>query len=415
MTQLTLSHTDRAHSPIGGSSAKRVMNCTASVKLCAKWPNTESEFAAKGTALHEAIDLIFQGKTKHDTDVVGLVFNKITITEDDYTDAIAPALEMWDALDKELGGIDYFNEKRVTFPGIPMPAYDEHGDVIPGQMVEGASFGTVDIVGSAKDRNVLWDWKFGAGVGVEAEFNSQLLYYAYAAAHTPGTMEMLDRNKPFELFICQPLVNEGPTFTRWVTTWLQIEAFALELRRAVEKAYSDEAEFKLGPWCKFCNGRPGCDLFNNRVKEVRTLSEEELVANLAKYLPYADDMISWGKDIKKLAHEQMEKGVKIDGWKLVAGRKTRSFTDEDLALKFMARMGIPANERHVKKTLSPAQTEAALKKLGLSAELPDQFMKKKLVESVSSGTTLAPESDKRPAVSIAPQSLKLLADRLAGR
>ncbi len=409
-----IDHSARAHSPVGGSTAKRVLNCTGSVRLCAKWPNLESEYAAKGTCLHEAIDLIFQGRTKKDTDVIGLVFNGIAVTQDDYDTAIAPALEMWDKIDKELGGVDYFNEKRVTFPDMPLPEVDEFGEPT-GRMASGASFGTVDIVGKTRDRNLLWDWKFGAGVGVEAEFNSQLLYYAYAAANTPGTAEMFDRDKPFELFICQPLVNSGPTFTRWVTTWLQIEAFALELRRAVEKAFSDEAEFKLGSWCKFCNGKPGCDLFNNRVSTVRGLTTDQTAAEIAKYLPYADDMIAWAKYIKDLAHDMLEKGAKIPGYKLVNKRADRSYPDEDLALKFMAKAGIPASERHVKKLLSPAQTEATLKRLGLHAELPDQFMKKKLVAKESSGTTLAPESDKRPAVTLAPDALRALADRLAAR
>jgi hypothetical protein len=62
------------------------MNCPGSVNLCAQYPNVETVFAAEGTALHEAIDLIFQGKTEKDTDVIGLVFNghEITILESLY-------------------------------------------------------------------------------------------------------------------------------------------------------------------------------------------------------------------------------------------------------------------------------------------------------------------------------------------
>ncbi len=410
MTQeLAIAHSQRAHSSVGGSTAKRVLNCTASVQLCAKWPNVESAYAAKGTCLHEAIDLIFQGKTKNDTDVIGLVFNGIEVTQEDYDDAIAPALEMWDAIDKELGGVEYFNEKRVTFPDMPMPEYDELGDRT-GKFIAGVAFGTVDIVGKARDRNLLWDWKFGAGVGVEAEFNSQLLYYAYAAANTPGTMEMFDREKPFELFICQPLVRDGPTFTRWVTTWLQIEAFALELRRAVEKAFSDEAEFKLGPWCKFCNGQPGCDLYQNRVTEVGKLSASELQANMEKWLPYADDMIAWGENIKKLAHSLMEQGTVIPGFKLVQKRPNRSWVDEEKVTRYFAKVGLPAADRFVKKLISPAQAEKALKAASLPSELPAALVKKE-----SSGTTLAKDSDPRPAVLLAGDALKALADRLSAR
>ena len=390
MSALTrIEHASRAHSPIGGSVVKRVMNCTASVELCAKYPSVESDFAAEGTACHEAIDLIMQGKTDKDTDVIGLVFNGITMTEDLFLAAVAPALDYFDGLQDELGDLQYFNEQRVTFPEI-----------------DGA-FGTVDIVGTAKDRSIVLDWKFGKGVAVEAERNEQLMYYAYAAAHTPGTARFFSKDKPIELIIVQPRVNDGEPFTRWITTWMQLEAFALELRRAVEKAYSGEATYALGEWCKFCNGRLGCNLYNNRARSLVGLSREQLEAQMTDLLPLADNMISFGNQIKALAHELLEQGATIPGYKLVAKRATREWADEQKALKFMAKAGLPAAERHVKKILSPKQTEDALKRHRLPAELPAS-----LIEKHSSGTTLAPADDKRPTVALPKQALAALGARL---
>ena len=391
-TIATIDHGARAHSPVGGSTAKRVINCTASVALCEKYPNNESEFAAEGTTCHEAIDLIMQGKTEKDTDVIGLTFNGRVLTQDLFDEAIAPALETFDRLQDELGGIDFFNEQRVTFPGIDN------------------AFGTVDIVGTAKDRSIVLDWKFGRGVAVEAEANEQLMYYAFAAAHTAPTDKFFDRHKPIEVFIVQPRVKDGEPFTRWMTTWMQLEAFALELRRAVEIAATPEAEFRLGAWCKFCNGQPGCDLYQNRVRQIGKLTRDELTDNIAEWLPYADDMIAWGENIKKLAHDLLEQGATIPGYKLVNKRANRSWKDEEKALKYFSKIGLPAADRHVKKIISPAQAETALKRNGLPADLPDA-----LVDKVSSGTTLAPDSDKRPAVPIAPGALQLLGQRLAGR
>lgn len=389
----TIDHAARAHSSVGGSSAKRVLNCPASVKLCEEWPEREeSDAAGEGTCCHEAIDLIMQGKTEKDTDVIGVTFNKRVMTRELFEETVEPALEQFDKLDKELGGIDFLNEAKVTFPGI-----------------DGA-FGTVDIVGTAKDRTTLIDWKFGAGVAVEAENNAQLLYYAYAAAHTPATAKFFDRNKPIELYIIQPRSREGDTFTRWMTSWVQLEAFALELRNAVEEAYGPDPHYALGEWCKWCNGQPGCDLYNNRVHATRALSPDEVRERIAEYLPYADDMIAWGENIKKLAHQLLENGASIPGYKLVKKRPTRQWKDEDKTLKYLARIGLPAADRYVKKIVSPAQAEKALKAAKLPDELPAH-----LVDSVSSGTTLAPESDKRPAVPVAGGALKLLSERLAGR
>lgn len=405
---VTVNHQARAHSPVGGSTAERVLNCTASVQLCAKYPNVETEFAAEGSACHEAIDLILMGKTRKDTDVIGVMFNGIEMTRELFDDAIVPALDMFDALDKELGGIDFFNEQRVTFPGIPMPVYDDHGNVIGTH--EDSAFGTADIVGRSKDRTLVWDWKFGRGKAVYAEANPQLMYYAYASAHTAPTSQFFDRDRPIELFICQPRVNDGEPFTRWMTSMIQLDAFALELRQAVQRAFSPEAEFRLGPWCQFCNGKRGCPLYTNKVQEVGLLSREQIEAELERWLPYADTMIAWGKDVKDAAHRMLEEGGAIPGWKLVAGRAMRNWTDEAKVLRYFGKIGLPAADRHVKKIVSPAQAEAALKRNGLPTELPAALVDKK-----ASGTTLAPESDKRPAVALAGDALKRLADRLAAR
>lgn len=392
MTPVVIDHNTRAHSSVGGSSAKRVMECPGSMLLAEKYPSAESEFAAEGTAGHEAIDLIMQGKTDKDTDVIGLIFNGIEITREFYDDAIAPCLETWDALDKELGGIDFYNEQRVTFPGI-----------------DGA-FGTVDIVGTAKDRTVLLDWKLGRGVPVSAEGNQQLLYYAYAAAHTEPSSRFFAKDKPIELFIVQPRVNDGEPFTRWMTSYLQLDAFAIDLKHAVDVALEPDPPFKMGSWCRFCPAKIGCPLYQNKAKDSLALSRDELVESIAEWLPQADTLIELGQFIKDKAHALLEQGAVIPGWKIVNKRVSRNWVDEEKALKYFARLGLPAADRFVKKIISPKQAEDALKRNGLPAELPAA-----LVDKSSSGTTLAPESDKRPAVALASGALQLLADRLSAR
>lgn len=384
-------HTARAHSSVvGGSSAGRVLQCPGSVNLCATMPNVESEFAAEGTAMHMAMDMIYSGLTKKDTDVIGLTFNGYEITEEMYDEGIEPILEHWDHLDTELGGIDYFSERRVTFPGIA------------------DAFGTTDLIGTAKDRTVVYDFKFGRGVAVDAEENPQMLYYALAAMHTKGTDKFFAPDKPVELFIAQPRVNDGEPFTRWMTSTRQLEAFGVELRHAVETALLPDAPLKMGKYCKFCSAKSVCPLYQAVANDALTMTQDQMAEHLEEWLPKADLLIELGKTIKDVAHDQMEKGVQVTGWKLVNKRAQRNWTDEDKALKFMARMKLPAADRYKKKILSPAQAEKALKPLGVAA-LPED-----LVEKTVSGTTLAPIDDKRPAVVVGAGALKKLADRLAG-
>lgn len=392
-TTLVADHTARAHSTVvGGSSAGRVLQCPGSVQLCQQYPNIESDFAAEGSALHMAMDMIMSGIAKDDRDVVGLKFNGYTIDEEMFDEAILPVLEHWDELDKSLGGIEFFSEQRVTFPGIDN------------------AFGTTDLIGSAKDRTVVYDFKFGRGVAVDAEDNPQLKYYALAAMHTPATAQFFAEDKPVELFIAQPRVNDGERFTRWVTSTKQLEAYGVELRDAVKTAMQPDAPLKMGKYCKFCSAKSGCPLYQNLATNAVAVPRDAMQEHLEEWLPQADMLIELGNFIKTLAHDQMENGMAIPGWKLVNKRAVRSWKDPDKTVKYFAKVGLPAADRYVKKLVSPAQAETALKQAGLPAVLPPQ-----LVDSVSSGTTLAPESDKRPALAVAPNAFKLLSERLAGR
>ncbi len=386
-------HTARAHSTVvGGSSAGRVLQCPGSVQLCAKFPNVETEFAAEGTALHMAMDMIMSGLAKDDREVIGLEFNGYLITDEMFAEAIQPCLDMWDTLDKELGGIEFLSEQRVAFPGIPN------------------AFGTTDILGVARDRTVLVDFKFGRGVAVTAENNPQEKYYGRAGMVTPATAQFFAPDRPVEFFIFQPRVNDGEPFSRWMTTTQQLIAFEVELKTAVETAMLPDAPLKMGPYCKFCSAKSGCPLYQNLAGDARLMQHDAMKDHLEEWLPQADMLIELGNFIKELAHDQMDKGMKIKGWKLVAKRPSRKWVDEEKVLKYLAKIGLPAAERYVKKIVSPAQAETALKAARLPVELPAALVKKE-----SSGTTLAPESDKRPAVTLAPDALRALADRLAAR
>lgn len=386
-------HTARAHSTVvGGSSAGRVLQCAGSVRLAQEYPNTSSEYAEEGTALHMAMDMIMSGLTETDREVIGLEFNGYTITEEMFDEALEPILDYWDNLDKELGGIEFLTEQRVVFPYIK------------------DAFGTTDIIGASKDRTIVFDHKFGRGVPVSAEKNPQGLYYGLAALHTPATKRFFHHDRPVEIIIAQPRVRDGEQFTRWVTTVPQLEAFGIELKQAVERGMEPDAPFQMGPYCRFCPAKIGCPLYQGQARDSLALSRDELVERIAEWLPQADNLIELGTYLKDKAHELLEQGATIPGYKLVSKRAQRSWDDEERTVKYFAKLGLPAADRFVKKLISPAQAEKVLKAAKLPAELPAHLVRKE-----SSGTTLAPESDKRPAVLLATDALKQLADRLKAK
>lgn len=370
------------------------MNCPGSVKLCARFPEeVESEWAAEGTAMHEAMDLILTNAVAKDRDVIGLKLNGIIIDEEMFEEGIAPALAYFDKIDDELGGIEFLNEQTVQFPGIP------------------GAFGLTDIIGAAADRTVIVDWKFGRGVAVSAVENEQEMFYGVAAMHTPATAHFFKPDRPVELFIAQPRVNDGEPFTRWLTTPAQLEGFALELRKAVKIALEDEdPPLKMGEWCKFCSAKTMCPLFTGRAKVADQLAASEMMSALNDLLPMADAFIDLGKTIKDLAHKKLEEGAVIPGWKLVRKSQHRKWKDEPAALKWLKKMGLTLAEAYRKKILSPAQAEDTLRKAGVR-EVPSDL----LAPKNAAGTTLAPMSDPRPPVMLAASAMQAIADRLKGK
>jgi hypothetical protein len=176
---------------------------------------------------------------------------------------------------------------------------------------------------------------------------------------------------------------------RWVTTKERIKQFEQELLQAVKAAQQPDAKLAAGDHCRWCTGKPICPKMTGAVDRALQVQLQEIdVDMLGKYLKNAELLEDWIKDLRGLAMQLLEKSLPVPGYKLVAKRGTRQWVDEAKAADALMELGINATKLEV---ISPAQAEKELKKSKM--KLPDD-----LVVSVSSGTTMAPESDPRPAV-----------------
>ena len=351
---------------VGGSTAKRVIACPGSVALVDKMPpKPSSSYADEGTLLHDTIADVLDKGVKP-ADYLGRQHADIVLTEDLLERKLLPALSALDEIDPE-GVMEYAVESRVGF-----------GDLLPDV------FGSTDLLGRIGDRAVVLDWKFGDGVAVEVEENAQLLFYAAAAIRTPETAWVFKDAAEVELIIVQP-----PSVKRWTTTVERIKAFEAELVKAVKVALKPDAPLAAGDHCKWCAAKPVCPLMTGAIDRlVREKIEALPVDQIAHYLDQLPLIEGFLKDLQQLAHDIMEEGQKVPGWKLVNKRATRRWIDEEKASKFMEDNGVIVHELKIK---SPAAVEKELKKA--KVQLPDD-----LVVAVSTGSTLAPESDPRPAV-----------------
>jgi hypothetical protein len=354
---------------VGGSTAKRVINCPGSVALVQKMPKQpSSSYADEGTLLHNTIaDHLATLQPLHS--YLGWKHEDQVLTQELIDDKLVPALAALDEIDPEQK-MDYEVETRVSF-----------GELLPGV------FGSTDFVGRIGNRAIVLDWKFGAGVAVTAEENEQLMFYAAAAMRTDALKWAFEGATEIECIIVQP-----PVIRRWVTTPERIKQFEQTLVQAVKESQYPDAVLHSGDHCRWCAAKPVCPQMTGKVDRALLVQLKEIdVDTLGRYLKNADLLEDWIKDLRGLAIQLLEKDLPVPGYKLVAKRGTRQWTKQEDVVHWLDGKGFEPREIYSKELLSPAQMEKVLKKRKLA--LPDE-----LVKSVSSGTTLASEDDPRPSV-----------------
>jgi hypothetical protein len=358
-----------AHSKIvGGSTAKRVMNCPGSVALVATVPPApSSKYADEGTLLHDVICKVLDQDAAPET-FLGLSYGSATLTEDLIERKIMPALAALDEIDANRD-MDFLTEVQVGF-----------GSLIPDV------FGSVDVIGRLGDRAVILDWKFGDGVMVSPEENEQLLFYAAAARNSKATQWAFEGVTDVELIIVQP-----PSMRRWMTTVDRVRQFEFDLAAAVRLAQTPGAPMASGEHCRWCPAKPVCPLMTGAVdRALKTQLTAVDADQMGEWLTRADLIEQWVSDLRALAAQMLEAGVQVPGWKMVPKRALRQWVSEADASAALSDAGLDRADIFVEKIVSPAQAEKLLKQK--KQVLPDG-----LTVAVSSGNTLAPESDPRPS------------------
>jgi len=354
---------------VGGSTAKRVINCPGSVALVQKMPpKPSSKYADEGTLLHNVMAELIMSEEPPEY-YIGTRYEDQILTFELVEEKILPALRALDVIDPE-HKMEIEAETRVGF-----------GDLLPGV------FGSTDLIGRLGNRAIVLDWKFGDGVMVEVEENPQLMFYAAAAMRTPEAQWAFEGVTEIEMVIVQP-----PEVRRWVTTPERIAKFELELVQAVKQAEKPDAKLTVGDHCRWCAAKPICPKMTGAVDRALKVQLDNLDApKISAYLKNADMLEDWIKDLRALALQMLESGAKLPEYKLVAKRAIRSWSDEEKAKVALFAYGLTESEVMETSVVSPAKAEKALKKRKLG--LPED-----LVVAISSGNTLASVDDPRPEV-----------------
>ena len=365
----------KGHALLSASASSRWLNCPPSAKLCDKYEDKSSDYAAEGTDAHSLCEFRLK-------QALGIK------AEDPIKDLSWYNEEMEDCA----AGYTSFVIEQLQNAKIncldPVVLIEQKVDFsrwVPD------GFGTADCIIIADKVLTICDYKHGCGVEVDAEENTQMMCYALGALELFDCIYDIDS---VSMTIYQPRRENISTYTlskdnlyKWAEEFLKPRA---------ELAFSGKGKFQCGEWCRFCKAKHECraraeenlKLAQLEFKLPPLLTDEEIEDVLSQ----VDSLVSWASDIKEYALQQAISGKEWTGWKVVEGRSNRKYKNDEVVAAKVTEAGFNPYE---KKLLGITAMQKLLGKSRFE-ELLSSY-----IEKPQGKPTLVPESDKRPAMNTA--------------
>ena len=368
------------HSEKGPSSSSRWIHCTPSAKLCAEMPDQATGYAEEGTQAHELCEYLLK-------------------------------TEMGEQLPDPRDHLSYYNAEMEEccqgYRDYVMELYEEAKEktMDPIMLVEQrieyerfvtGGFGTADCIIIADQILNIVDFKYGMGVEVDARGNTQMRLYALGAVEIFDALYDVQRVKmtiyqPRKANISVDEISRDELY-EWAET---------VLKPAAEEADRGDGEFHAGEWCRFCKARHICRerarqnllLASYDFADPPLLSEEEIT----EILEMVDPLVRWANDVKEYALQEAVAGKEWDGWKLVAGRSVRKYTNEKEVAEAVEKEGF---DPYHKKLLSITDMEKMLGKKKFQEILGELCIKPQ------GKPVLVRADDKRPPMNTAKEDFK---------
>lgn len=370
-----------AHALLSPSAAHRWINCTAAPRLEADVEDKGSEFAAEGTLAHAYcaqklkafLGLPTDGEAK---EIAELNDRYHTGEMDEYTDTYKTiVLEKFNAARAKTKDALLLIETRLDF-----------SEYVPD------AFGTADAIIIADGTMEVIDFKYGKGVKVSAVDNPQMKIYALGAYEKFSFEYKIDRVR---MTIIQPRIEN---FSEWELSVSELMAWTDGvLTPKAQQAYKGDGPQVPGDWCQFCKVKSNCRALTQKCIEAaknhpdpKLISPDELAADV---LPMLATVKTWLAGVEDYALQQALSGVQLAGWKIVEGRSVRKITDQDGAALALNKAGYKTTEIYKPQELRTiTDLEKLTGKKQFAAICGDY------IEKPQGKPTLAPESDKRPAI-----------------
>lgn len=385
------------HARLSASGSKKWLNCPLAITLEEYFEDEESTYAKEGTIAHELGEL----KLKVD---LGRITRSYFIFKRD-----ALLKDLSKEQEKEIENYTEDYVEFVTERHNKALANCEEAEILIEKRLDYSKyaregFGTGDVVICDFDSIEIIDFKYGKGVKVDAFENSQLMLYGL------GSLELyrgLFDIKTVRMTIFQPRLDNISTYeitTQDLLKWGENVVFD-----KAEQAFNGIGECNYGSHCDdgFCKAKALCKTYTEHHTQITKyeskhpslMTDDELVNAYEIALSYD----KWVKAIKSYILQEMLKGKKLPGLKLVEGRANRSFINEKEVIKVLKDNGYKKSDYTIEKIISVADAEKLLGKVKFF-EILSPFITKP-----PGAPTITKMEDKRPEYNSAELDFKDIA------
>lgn len=390
-----------AHAILAPSASKRWIECPPSARAELTCPQRDTLYTQEGTIAHSLAELMLNYYKGH---------GETTSFEDMKSEMrrVGPLAEECINLVGECQelGLDFWEMAETVHDYYVVPVFEDYLEAsatdpdarllveaelkLDGFIPEG--FGSSDAVILYDDHLKVYDLKYGKGLMVDAKDNTQMLCYALGAAFGPGELYATNH---ITMTILQPRLQH---ISSWTITYEDLMYWAHHiLKPKAEMAFKGEGEYSAGDHCKFCRFAPKCRACALRAKvvseaygEPAMLSPEEI----AEALKMAESIKTWAARIEEYATNAiLADSSAIPGWKVVEGRSVRKIVDQQAAMDALHENGFTDDVILKPKEL---KTLTDLQKI-LKGKAFDAILGAYVIKPQGK-PTLAPESDRRPAM-----------------
>ena len=393
--------TPNTHAFLSASAAHRWLNCTAAPAFESQFPNGTSSYAEEGTVAHAVCEIYAKRKFGVNIDRKSLSRDLAKLKKNEYYNE--------EMLVTAKAYVEYLTEKAMTFDNPPYVVQEikvDFSDYVPD------GFGTCDCVMIGGGKLHITDYKHGKGVRVEAAGNPQMRLYALGALKHFGAI-FGDTITSVSMGICQPRISEYPSEEEMTVD--ELRAWGDSIKPLAEAAYGGTGTFNSGEWCRFCKGKAQCKAraqTNSALEDFKDFipqgKVDPAIANLPQearailgasnlltddevgmLLTKGAELVRWYSDLQKYALGAILNGKTIPGYKVVAGKSTRAFSDEAKAFEVLRQNGYTDEQLMDHKPKTLADIEKAIGKKQFTELLSS------LVTKPIGKPTLVDESDSR--------------------